>query len=206
MEIEIAPGCRYFPDFLNQAAQQKLLEHIQKALLKAPLFQPTMPKTGKPFSVAMSNMGTLGWVSDKVQGYRYQETHPTTRQNWPPIPSTLLALWDDLTDFSLLPEACLINYYDAKARMGLHRDADEQNLQAPIMSLSLGDKAQFRLGGLKRSDPTRTFFLSSGDILILEPPMRIAYHGIDRVIAGASRLLAQGGRYNLTMRRITPDR
>ena len=203
MEIVITPGCRYFPEFLNETSQRELLDHIQKALREAPLFHPTMPRTGKPFSVRMSNMGQIGWVSDKEQGYRYQADHPQTKRSWPQMPQLLHELWQELTGFALQPEACLINYYDAEARMGLHQDADEQHLQAPIMSISLGDKAHFRLGGLKRQDPTRTLILSSGDILILEPPLRMAYHGIDRIISGSSRLLDEGGRFNLTMRRIT---
>ncbi len=173
-QMEVALGCQYFPQFLNETSQRELLGHIQKALCDAPLFQPTMPHTGKAFSVRMSNMGEIGWVSDKEGGYRYQATHPQTKRSWPQMPELLHELWQELTRFALQPEACLINYYDAKARMGLHQDSDEQNLQAPIMSISLGDKARFRLGGLKRRDPTRTFILSSGDIVILEPPLRKA--------------------------------
>ncbi len=204
MEIEITPGCRYFPEFLNKTSQRLLLDHLKKALHEAPLFYPTMPGTGKVFSVRMSNMGEIGWVSDKEDGYRYQDTHPKTKKSWPQMPDLLHELWQELTGFTPQPEACLINYYNASARMGLHQDADERHLQAPIMSISLGDKARFRLGGLKRQDPTRTLILSSGDILILEPPLRMAYHGIDRIVPGSSRLLNEGGRFNLTMRRITP--
>ncbi len=203
MEISVVNGCRYFPRFLTKKVQLELLCNIRKALAKAPLYQPVMPRTGKPFSVRMSNMGDLGWVSDKVQGYRYQGVHPLTQQPWPAMPELLIDLWTDLTGFSLPPEACLINYYSAAARMGLHKDADEQNLQAPILSISLGDKARFRLGGKKRRDPTRTLILESGDVLILEPPLRLAYHGIDHLLAGSSRLLDEGGRFNLTLRRVT---
>lgn len=203
-EIKVVNGCRYYPDFLGKTAQKNLLAHIRMALIKAPLFQPTMPRTGKPFSVSMSNMGPLGWVSDKDQGYRYQATHPQTGQFWPQIPSMLQDLWNDLAKFTLPPEACLINYYNATARMGLHRDDDEHHLQAPILSISLGDKATFRLGGSKRNDPTCTLTLQSGDIVILEPPLRDAYHGIDRIFYGSSRLVVEGGRFNLTLRRVNP--
>lgn len=204
MEIEVTKGCRYFPHFLNKTHQLELLQHIRESLSNAPLFQPVMPKTGKPFSVRMSNMGKLGWVSDQKLGYRYQGLHPDTGQPWPKIPPLLHQLWQELTHDALQPEACLINYYEPKARMSLHRDNDEQNQQAPILSISLGDKARFRLGGLRRKGPTRTLFLESGDILILEPPMRLAYHGIDHILGGSSRLLLEGGRFNLTMRRVNP--
>ena len=201
--MTIAAGCIYYPGYLKKSAQQELVGHIRSALESAPLFQPVMPGTGKPFSVRMSNMGKLGWVSDREKGYRYQCTHPVTGKEWPPLPAALTDLWDELTGFPLPPQACLINYYDKKARMGLHRDADEEHLQAPILSVSLGDRAQFRIGGRKRSDPTRAFALNSGDVLILCPPLRDALHGIDRIFYGSSRLLTEGGRFNLTLRRVT---
>ena len=203
VQIEIANGCRYLPQYLDICSQKALLAHLRQALSAAPLFQPVMPRSGKAFSVRMSNMGELGWVSDREKGYRYQDRHPVTGEKWPAMPDLLPRLWRKLTGCPLLPEACLINYYDASARMGQHRD-DENHLAAPIMSISLGDQAKFRLGGLTRSDASRTFMLSSGDILILEPPLRDAYHGIDRILGGSSRLLEEGGRFNLTMRRVHP--
>lgn len=168
----------------------------------APLFVPVMPRTGKPFSVRMTDCGTLGWVSDRA-GYRYQPTHPVTGEPWPAIPAALLDLWDEVTGYPHRPEACLVNFYDAGAKMGLHQDRDEADFAAPLLSVSLGDSCRFRLGGVERSDPTRSFVLASGDVLMLAGPARLAFHGVDRILPGTSTLLAGGGRINLTLRRVT---
>jgi len=161
-----------------------------------------MPKTGKPFSVRMTNCGPLGWVSDR-SGYRYQPTHPATGRPWPAIPAALLDLWDEVTGYPHRPEACLVNFYDADAKMGLHQDRDEADFAAPLLSVSLGDSCRFRLGGVERSDPTRSFVLASGDVLMLAGPARLAFHGVDRILPGTSTLLSGGGRINLTLRRVT---
>jgi len=201
--IAVADGFGYHPGFLDNAEQMSLRDEIRSILAEAPLFRPRMPRTGKLFSVRMSNCGSLGWVSDEA-GYRYQPTHPETGRAWPPIPARLREAWARLAPGAPPPEACLINFYDAKAKMGLHQDRDEQDLSAPVVSLSLGDTALFRLGGPKRNDPTRSFRLESGDAMTLSGPARLAFHGVDRIILGASTLLAQGGRINLTLRRVTP--
>ena len=119
-------------------------------IAEAPPFRPRMPRTGKPFSVMMSNCGPLGWVSDE-SGYRYQPTHPETGRPWPPMPQPLIDAWRRLAPDAPPPEACLINLYDSSARMGLHQDRDEAELSAPVVSLSLGDTAIFRVGGLART-------------------------------------------------------
>jgi alkylated DNA repair protein (DNA oxidative demethylase) len=136
-------------------------------------------------------------------GLRYQATHPETGAPWPPAPARLLAVWAALAPGAPSPEACLINLYDATARMGLHQDRDEAELSAPVVSLSLGDTALFRVGGLTRGGPSRSFRLGSGDAMTLGGPGRLAFHGVDRIYAGSSTLLAEGGRINLTMRRVT---
>ena len=140
-------------------------------------------------------------------GYRSQAAHPATGAAWPPIPRALLDLWAATTGYPAPPEACLINHYDAAARMGLHQDRDEQALDAPVLSVSLGDTALFRVGGTRRGEPTRSLRLASGDLLLLEGATRMAFHGIDRLLAGSSRLLSDtslgGGRLNLTLRRVT---
>jgi alkylated DNA repair protein (DNA oxidative demethylase) len=163
-----------------------------------------MPKTGKEFSVSMTNCGPLGWVADKTGGYRYQATHPVTGAPWPAIPATVLDIWYQVTGVDYAPEACLINWYEAGAKMGLHRDQDEAAVDAPVVSLSLGDEARFRLGGPKRGGKTTSLILRSGDVLVLDGPSRHFYHGIDRIYPGTSTLLKAPGRINLTLRRVTP--
>lgn len=188
---------------LTPAQQVALLAEVRAIVAAAPYFTPTMPRTGRPFSVAMTNCGPLGWLSDKTGGYRYQPTHPETGRPWPPIPALLLELWRELASYPAPPQACLVNYYRAGARMGLHRDEDEEDLAAPVLSVSLGDTARFRIGGRRRRDPTRAFELVSGDVLLLAGPDRLAYHGVDRIIARSCDLLREGGRINLTLRRVT---
>ncbi len=200
--VAVAPGVHYFPGFLDRAAQEALRDEVLAILIEAPPFRPRMPRTGKPFSVRMSNCGPLGWVSDET-GYRYQPTHPETGRAWPDMPAGLLEIWMRLAPDAPPPEACLINLYDVNARMGLHQDRDEQELAAPVVSLSLGDSALFRLGGPERGGPTRSLRLQSGDAIAFGGPARLAFHGIDRIVAGSSTLLAGGGRINLTMRRVS---
>jgi len=200
--ISLAPGATLMPGYLARDAQQRLLADIDAVLRAAPLYWPRMPKSGKPMSVRMSNCGPLGWVTDEA-GYRYQPTHPETGISWPPMPEMLLAAWRDLSDYPAAPEACLINHYGPDARMGLHQDRDEQDFSAPVVSLSLGDTCVFRLGGTRRADPTRSLRLASGDALVLAGDARLAFHGVDRILPGTSTLLAQGGRINLTLRRVT---
>jgi DNA oxidative demethylase len=200
--VVVAPGVDYFPGLLDRAAQEALRDEIGAILVEAPAFRPRMPRTGKPFSVRMSNCGPLGWVSDE-RGYRYQPTHPETGRAWPEMPTRLLEIWRRLAPDAPPPEACLINLYDASARMGLHQDRDEQELAAPVVSLSLGDTALFRLGGPERGDRTRSLSLQSGDAIAFGGPARLAFHGIDRITAGSSTLLPSGGRINLTLRRVT---
>jgi alkylated DNA repair protein (DNA oxidative demethylase) len=198
-------GVRVRPGYLDAGAQAELVAAVRQVVEAAPLFVPRMPKSGRPMSVRMSNCGPLAWVTDEA-GYRYQQTHPVTGRSWPPIPDILLRAWDDLARYPHPPQACLINYYGPDAKMGLHQDRDEQDFAAPVVSLSLGDTCLFRVGGTKRSDPTRSLRLASGDALVLGGAARLAFHGVDRIYPGTSRLLPQGGRINLTMRRVTlPD-
>ena len=203
--LKLPEGVRLYRGRLNVAQQEALLEEIVRILQEAPLFTPRMPKTGKPFSVRMTNTGPLGWVSDRERGYRYEATHPETGRPWPAMPKMLLKLWEELTGYPAPPEAALVNYYAPGARMGLHVDVDEEALDAPILSVSLGCSARFRLGGLKRRDPTISFDLHAGDVLILEDPSRLRYHGIDRICPGTGTLPEEigPGRINITLRRVT---
>lgn len=198
----LANGIRHLPDYLNRAAQQRLVEVIRAIVAEAPLYVPAMPGTGKPMSVRMTNCGELGWVTDKERGYRYQETHPQTGRPWPAIPSELMDLWENLAGYDKPPEACLVNFYSDDAKMGLHQDKDESDLNAPVLSISLGNTCLFRVGGVDRKDPTGSFKLSSGDIVVLGGEGRLAFHGVDRIYPGTSTLLKNGGRINLTLRRV----
>lgn len=199
--LSLGPGLLYAPGYLDPAGQKRLLSEIAEIVRIAPPFTPRMPRTGKAFSVRMTNCGPLGWVSD-VTGYRYQPTHPETGEPWPPIPEILLDAWRDLAGFPHPPQACLINLYGPEARMGLHQDRDEQEFDAPVVSLSLGATALFRIGGLNRRDKTRSLRLCSGDAFVFGGPARLVFHGIDRVIPGSSDLVEGGGRINLTLRRV----
>ncbi|MCK0197474.1 alpha-ketoglutarate-dependent dioxygenase AlkB [Ancylobacter sp. 6x-1] len=200
--VEVVPGCLWWPGWFDRPAQEALVVALRQILTEAPLFVPRMPRTGKPFSVRMSNCGSLGWVSDET-GYRYQPFHPESGRPWPAMPATLTALWAQLAPDAPPPEACLINWYDPAARMGLHQDRDEEEFGAPVVSVSLGDTGVFRIGGTARTAATRSIRLASGDVLMLSGPSRLAFHGIDRIVADSS-LLKQGGRINLTLRRVRP--
>jgi alkylated DNA repair protein (DNA oxidative demethylase) len=199
--IALKPGLTYYPDYLDRPAQERLLAALREITRAAPLFTPRMPRTGKPFSVLMTNCGRLGWVSDE-KGYRYQPMHPETGEPWPAMPGQVLRAWAELSAYPHPPDACLINFYDPRARMGMHQDKDEEEFDAPVVSLSLGDTALFRYGGLERRDPTRSVRLRSGDAIVFGGPARLIHHGIDRLMAGSSDLLPQGGRLNLTLRRV----
>ncbi|MBW8282454.1 MAG: alpha-ketoglutarate-dependent dioxygenase AlkB [Rhizobium sp.] len=197
-------GLSYHPDFLDRAAQEQLVALIREIVAEAPLFVPAMPRTGKEMSVRMTNCGPLGWVTDKDRGYRYQPNHPVTGKPWPAIPAMLLDIWDKVSGSDKPPEACLVNFYDDSARMGLHQDRDEKDLEAPVLSVSLGNTCLFRVGGTDRKDPTMSLKLKSGDIFVIGGPGRLCYHGVDRIYPATSTLLKNGGRINLTLRRVNP--
>jgi alkylated DNA repair protein (DNA oxidative demethylase) len=195
-------GVAIHTGLLDGPAQEALAEEVAQVIADAPLFTPRMPRTGKPFSVRMTNCGPWGWVADET-GYRYQPHHPQTGRPWPPMPGSLVALWQEL-GAPAEPEACLVNVYGPGARLGLHQDSDEKTYDAPVVSVSLGDTAVFRMGGTTRRAPTRSVRLASGDVVVFGGEARLMYHGVDRVLAGSSALLPGGGRINLTLRRVTP--
>ena len=195
-------GVQFLPGHFDGPEQMALVEAIRQIVKAAPLFTPIMPKTGTPMSVRMTNCGQLGWVTDKENGYRYQSTHPVTGMPWPPIPDMLIKLWQDIADYSGPPEACLVNFYNDTAKMGLHQDRDETDFSAPVVSVSLGDDARFRIGGIVKGGKTQSISLRSGDVLVMGGASRLAFHGIDRIYPGTSTLLPKGGRINLTLRRV----
>jgi alkylated DNA repair protein (DNA oxidative demethylase) len=200
-------GFRIYPGLLEPAAARSLVAEVLKLVERAAFYRPRMPRTGTPLRNLMTNLGPLGWISDK-SGYRYEQLHPETGAPWPPIPDAALAIWQQVSHYPHPPEACLVNLYrGADAKLGLHIDADEDAHDAPVVSISLGDTALFRLGGPTRQSPTRSLKLSSGDVVVLGGASRRYYHGVDRIYPGTSTLLAdwlpEGGRINLTLRRVT---
>lgn len=203
--MQVLPkGIKHIPGFLDRARQEQIVEAIRGVVAEAPLFVPEMPKTGKPMSVRMTNCGPLGWVTDREKGYRYQPQHPATGRPWPPMPEVLLEIWNAVSASDKQPEACLVNFYSEEARMGLHQDRDERDLETAVVSISLGDSCLFRVGGRERSGQTVSFRLESGDIVVLGGEGRLAFHGVDRIYPNTSTLLKNGGRLNLTLRRVNP--
>jgi alkylated DNA repair protein (DNA oxidative demethylase) len=198
-----AVGWRHLAGWLSPDQQRQLLADLRGVIAASPLVRPTMPRSGKAFSVLMTNCGPLGWVSDRNGGYRYQATHPETGRPWPPIPDLLSEIWSAAAGYRAAPEACLLNYYAAGAKLGSHRDEDEDDARAPVVSVSLGDDATFHIGGARRGDAKRRLVLRSGDVFVLGGAARDFYHGIDRIHPGTSDLLAEGGRFSLTLRRVT---
>lgn len=203
-EISLQSGLRYLPGRLSRPEQENLVEIIRGVVAEAPLYVPVMPGSGRPMSVRMTNCGPLGWVTDKERGYRYQPTHPLTGKPWPAIPDVLLDLWRELSGHPKDPEACLVNFYADDAKMGLHQDRDETDFSAPVLSISLGNTCLFRIGGLARTDRTKSLKLESGDVFLLGGEGRLCFHGVDRIYPCTSTLLKAGGRINLTLRRVNP--
>ncbi|MGF1453953.1 MAG: alpha-ketoglutarate-dependent dioxygenase AlkB [Alphaproteobacteria bacterium] len=195
-------GFLIYPEALDRAEQDALVRDLRTVMAVAPLYRPAMPRTGQPYSALMTNCGPLGWVSDRA-GYRYQDRHPETGQRWPDIPDRLLALWNRYAEGSQAPEAALITFYTETAKLGLHVDSTEEDRTAPVLSVSLGDTAVFRMGGLRRTDATRSVKLTSGTVVVMGGAARLAYHGVDRILGGSSRLFGEGGRLSVTLRRVT---
>lgn len=196
-------GFDYFPNYYSRLEQEDLLNDIRHIVKEAPLITPIMPKTGKEMSVRQTNCGKLGWVTDKEQGYRYQKKHPITGKAWPDIPPSLQNLWQKLSGFPQPAEACLINFYAPQARMGMHQDKDEMELNAPVISISLGDSCLFRIGTTEKQGKTHSIRLNSGDVIMFGGKARLAYHGVDRIYPNTSTLLKVPHRVNLTLRRIS---
>ena len=190
-------GVQVFPACLDAGEQAALVEDIRAVLRAAPLVRPETPR-GQPMSVRMTSAGWLGWVSDR-HGYRYAVRHPSGVA-WPPVPGRVLDLWQAVVGRDRDPDCCLVNWYGEGARMGLHQDRDEGDFSWPVLSISLGDEALFRVGGITRDAPTQSVWLRSGDVVVMGGDARLCFHGIDRVRHGSSKLLPRGGRINLTCR------
>lgn len=200
--LSVVPGFDLWPGLLSPRAQAELVAAVFEAAQAAP-FAHYATAYGKAMSVGMTSFGPLGWTSD-ANGYRYADRQPATGRPWPAMPQALLDLWALLGDAETPPDSGLINLYRGEARMGPHQDRDEADPGFPVLSISLGDTAVFRIGGTSRKDPTRSLKLSSGDVCRLSGPARLAFHGVDRILAGSSSLVPDGGRINLTLRRARP--
>lgn len=192
------PGFSLHRAMLSPSAQRAMLEDLRKVIATAPLMRFTTA-WGKPMSVRMTSAGRLGWVIDRGR-YRYAGLHPETERTWPPIPGSVLQVWRTVSGWPDDPDCCLINWYGENAKMGLHQDKDEGRFDAPVVSISLGDPARFRMGGTERKGATTSTVLQSGDVVVIGGKARLAYHGIDRVMFGEGLLLPDGGRINLTLR------
>jgi DNA oxidative demethylase len=193
-------GVAVFRGFLDPAAQAAMMADLRTVVAAAPFFAPVTP-SGRPMSVRMTAAGRFGWVSDR-RGYRYDPVHPAG-QPWPPIPDSVLSVWDQVAACPRAPECCLINLYRDTARMGLHQDRDEADFGCPVVSISLGDEGLFRVGNVTRGGTTESVWLQSGDVVVMAGPARLIHHGIDRIRQGSSTLLEGGGRINLTLRVVT---
>lgn len=190
-------GFRIFKAYLGAGDQSELVAALRKVVHEAPLFSPMTPY-GKPMRVRMTSAGRYGWVSDR-RGYRYEARHPDG-MDWPAIPEEVLAIWGALVSKERMPDCCLVNFYDADARMGMHQDRDEADFGWPVLSVSLGDEGLFRIGNQTRGGKTESIWLQSGDVVVMGGDARLTYHGIDRIKPGTSTLLEKDGRINLTCR------
>ncbi len=204
-------GFLHLPGFFSEPEQTVLLEAVMSVVAQAPFCTPVMKRFGQPFRVEMTSAGAVGWWSDR-SGYRYVERHPQTDQPWPPIPQAirrdieriLAAARERYPLPTFYPDSCLINRYRAEGRLGLHVDEDEQDRNAPILSISLGDDAGFVFGGHDRKDPVARIVLGSGDAVVMAGPARQCFHGIEKIVPDTSRLIPGGGRINLTIRQVWP--
>jgi len=198
--LAVGPGITLFKALAGDAVLQAAL-----AVLEAAPPRRMMTPGGKAMSVAMTNCGPLGWVSDRA-GYRYQPDDPQTGRPWPAMPVPMAALAAAAAEAAgfpgFAPEACLVNLYELESRMGAHQDRDERDRAAPIVSASFGLSARFRIGGTSRTGATVSFLLEHGDVLVFGGPARLAYHGVDRVLPGLHPVLG-ARRLNLTFRRVT---
>ncbi|KAA9006923.1 alpha-ketoglutarate-dependent dioxygenase AlkB family protein [Histidinibacterium aquaticum] len=194
-------GVKVFEGLLDAPAQEAMVADLRKVVARAPLFSPMTPY-GKPMRVRMTSAGRYGWFSDR-KGYRYEPRHPSG-VDWPPIPESVLRVWAAVSGTHREPDCCLVNYYTDGAKMGMHQDKDEADFGYPVVSVSLGDEALFRIGNLTRGGKTESVWLRSGDVLVMGDEARLVYHGIDRVKPDTSTLLDGGGRINLTLRVVDP--
>lgn len=196
-------GVVFRPKAVSAALQQELLAAVSEIARGAP-FQHPRTRGGGMTSAAMTNTGDAGWWSD-AKGYRYITTQPGSDRPWPPMPDLFLEIvrlavkgspWPDFK-----PDACLINFYAPGAKMGLHQDRDEKDFAQPIVTISLGDDADWLIGGETRAAKTTAFLVQSGDAILMGPPGRLLFHGVRKIHPGTSPLGDLHGRISLTFRK-----
>lgn len=198
---DLVPGAFILRSFAlaDEAAHLDALRHVTA---RSP-FRHMVTPGGFRMSVAMTNCGALGWITDRT-GYRYDTVDPESGRNWPPMPACFLrlaktaALEAGFPDF--LPDACLINRYETGARLSLHQDKNEKDFGAPIVSVSLGIPAVFLFGGLKRADKTKRVPVTHGDVIVWGGPARLRFHGVMPLKEGHHQSLGEY-RVNLTFRK-----
>ena len=192
--IELAPQVWVLPQFADTAALRLLIDHLAA---QAPFRHMTVPG-GQTMKVALTNCGNYGWTSDD-KAYRYSAIDPDSGQPWPMMPLLFKQLGQSaaascgFNDFA--PDACLVNRYVAGAGMGLHQDRNENDFSQPIVSVSIGASCKFILGGLRRSDPTRSFTLNDGDVMVWGGAARLIFHGVRPLPVGSAV------RHNITLRK-----
>jgi len=203
LPVTLPEGLVFRPLAVDLGAQKALLAAVRAVAAAAPLAQ-TRVMGGGMTSAAMTNCGTAGWWSD-AKGYRYETRRPGSGEPWPPMPEVFLETVRRIVAGSpwpgFAPDACLINFYGPEAKMGLHQDRNERDFNEPIVTVSLGDGADFIVGGLKRTGPTVSLRVQSGDAVIMGGESRMRFHGVRRIHPGTSPLGDLGGRFSLTFRK-----
>lgn len=199
----LAPGAMLLSRFaLGSGAT--LLEACDAIVAQAP-FRHMVTPGGYTMSVAMTNCGDFGWVSDR-RGYRYDRLDPLSGEPWPAMPHAFSAVASDAAEAAgyagFAPNACLMNLYEPGARLTLHQDKNEGDFSSPIVSVSLGLPARFLFGGLHRKDRVSRMALRHGDVTVWGGPSRLAYHGVDVLKDGHHEMTGRR-RINLTFRRVT---
>jgi alkylated DNA repair protein (DNA oxidative demethylase) len=202
MQSKIKPtltirGFQVFKGMISARDQRAMLDDLRVVVSSAPMISPITPG-GRKMSVRMTAAGRYGWYTD-ASGYQYVDRQRDGRP-WPAIPQSVVNLWSELVSQKRGADCCLINYYDQNAKMGLHQDNDEADFSWPVLSISLGDDALFRVGNVERGGKTESIWLNSGDVVLMGGDARLAHHGIDQLRFGSSGLLSKGGRINLTLR------
>ena len=197
----LAPGAVLLRGFAT-AESAALAADLRRVLARAP-FRHMVTPGGLSMSVAMTNCGSYGWVSERT-GYRYDAIDPESGKPWPPMPESFLKLAGEAAAAAgfagFAPDACLINRYQAGAKLSLHQDKDEHDFGQPIVSVSLGVPATFLFGGSKRADKTQRVPVRHGDVLVWGGPARLNYHGV-LPIRAAHHPFAGAHRINLTLRK-----